>query len=158
MFHGFPQTTSLTEGGKVAISPLPEILAASKCPAVPWAGEVVERKEGKQPSARCGPLPPHGLQGAGPTALLSQRGGVRGSDGATRRKGCQQGGLLGSEGGCPSLGSQAGAGEATHPPWLLSGPRLLWDRGVVAGRALCYSAANGRTAEAAAANRSVGLH
>lgn len=48
MFHGFPQNTALAEGAKVAISPLLEIPAASERPAVPWAGEAVKGKEGKQ--------------------------------------------------------------------------------------------------------------
>lgn len=96
MFHSFPQTASLTEGGKVAISPLPEIPAAPKRPVVPWAGEGLAGRVGKQP----------GLQGAGPTVLLCQQGGVWGSD---PQKGA-------SQGVCPSLGGRAGAAEATHPP------------------------------------------
>lgn len=64
-FTAFPKTPPLAEEAKVAISPLLEIPAASERPAVPWAGEAVEGREGKQ-------------QEAGPTVLLSQRGGVRG--------------------------------------------------------------------------------
>lgn len=47
-FHSFPQNTALAEGAKVAISPLLEISAASEQPAVPWAGEAVKGREGKQ--------------------------------------------------------------------------------------------------------------
>lgn len=66
------------------ISPLPEISAASKSSAVPWAGEVGGGEGRKAALSLVQPSAPRGRQGAGPTLLPSQRGGVQGSEQATR--------------------------------------------------------------------------
>lgn len=119
-------------------------------PVVAWAGEAAEGREGEQPAlpAEQGPLPAMAGGQLGPQGC-SPKGEVFGA--ACRR--CQQGVLLGGEGTVP------GAGETTQPPRAMAalGVRALGDRDGVAGRALCCPAANGRTAEAAAANRSVGM-
>lgn len=120
MFHGFPQTASLTGGDKVAISPLPEILAASKRLVVPWAGEVVEGREGKQPGLRVEPTAQRDLCPPWLAGCCLPKGEVFG---ATCRN-------VGSKGGCPSMGSRvmamaalSGQGFCGTGVWWQGGPR-----------------------------------
>lgn len=84
------------------ISPLPEISAASKSSAVPWAGEVGGGAGRKAALSLVQPSAPRGRQGAGPTLLPSQRGGVQGSEQATRLPVRGSAGHWAGGGGCPS--------------------------------------------------------